>query len=163
MARSPLRIAAAGFAVLLGLGLGCTHDTYQQRADIVKDHVEAFYSHLKANHVEAAVRENEQIEAARWLWTGVNLPLPVISPANAAFAPAPTTVTRATYIAITGWVPPAVTKPTVSLTALLAHESQHADPVRTEELVRAWAELTASAAGLPEGRRAEAFLRVDTA
>ena len=49
------------------------------------------------------------------------------------------------------------------ITALLAHESQHADPVRTEELVRAWSELTASGAGLPEGRRAEAFLRVDTA
>lgn len=45
------------------LAIGCTHDTYQQRADIVKDHVEAFYSHLKTNHVEAAVHENEQIEA----------------------------------------------------------------------------------------------------
>ena len=49
------------------------------------------------------------------------------------------------------------------IAALLAHESQHADPVRTEELVRVWAEVTAQAAGLPEGRRAEAFLRVDTA
>jgi len=50
-------------ACTLILSASCTHDTYQQRADIVKDHVEAFYSHLKANHVEAAVRENEQIEA----------------------------------------------------------------------------------------------------
>ncbi|MEY3361297.1 MAG: hypothetical protein RL531_1016 [Actinomycetota bacterium] len=49
------------------------------------------------------------------------------------------------------------------IAALLAHESQHADPVRTEELVRVWSEVTAQAAGLPEGRRAEAFLRVDTA
>lgn len=42
---------------------GCAHDTYQQRADLLKDHVEAFYGHLKANRVEAAVHENEQIEA----------------------------------------------------------------------------------------------------
>ena len=49
------------------------------------------------------------------------------------------------------------------IAALLAHESQHADPVRTEEHVRVWSEVTAQAAGLPEGRRAESFLRVDTA
>ena len=41
----------------------CAHDTYQQRADLIKDHTEAFYTHLKANRVESAVRENEQIEA----------------------------------------------------------------------------------------------------
>ena len=41
----------------------CAHDTYQQRADVIKDHSEAFYTHLKANHVESAIRENEQIEA----------------------------------------------------------------------------------------------------
>ncbi|ULA62998.1 MAG: hypothetical protein LZF86_90008 [Nitrospira sp.] len=63
MLGSPLQFAAAGIGVLLAFSVGCTHDTYQQRADIVKDHVEAFYSHLKNNHVEAAVRENEQIEA----------------------------------------------------------------------------------------------------
>jgi hypothetical protein len=45
------------------LFLSCAHDTYQQRADLVKDHSEAFYTHLKANRVEAAIRENEQIEA----------------------------------------------------------------------------------------------------
>ncbi len=56
-----MTILASSFAMLLSAS--CTHDTYQQRADVVKDHVEAFYSHLKANHVEAAVRENEQIEA----------------------------------------------------------------------------------------------------
>lgn len=54
-------ILVSGFAMILSAS--CSHDTYQQRADIVKDHVEAFYSHLKTNHVEAAVRENEQIEA----------------------------------------------------------------------------------------------------
>ena len=63
MVRSTVQIAATGLGILLGLSVGCTHDTYQQRADVVKDHVEAFYAHLKTNHVEAAVRENEQIEA----------------------------------------------------------------------------------------------------
>jgi hypothetical protein len=41
----------------------CAHDTYQERADLMKDHVETFYSSLKANRVEAAVHANEQIEA----------------------------------------------------------------------------------------------------
>ena len=41
----------------------CAHDTYQQRADLIKEHSEAFYTHLKANQVESAIRENEQIEA----------------------------------------------------------------------------------------------------
>lgn len=63
MVRSTAYRALAGLGILLGLSFGCTHDSYQQRADIVKDHVEAFYSHLKLNHVEAAVGENEQIEA----------------------------------------------------------------------------------------------------
>lgn len=52
-----------GTAVFIALMAGCARDTYQQRADILKDHVENFYSHLKANRVEAAVHENEQIEA----------------------------------------------------------------------------------------------------
>ncbi|MDF0674280.1 MAG: hypothetical protein P0120_08050 [Nitrospira sp.] len=42
---------------------GCAQDPYQRRADIMKDHVENFYTHLKANRVGAAVHENEQIEA----------------------------------------------------------------------------------------------------
>jgi hypothetical protein len=41
----------------------CAHDTYQQRANLIKEHSEAFYTHLKANRVESAIRENEQIEA----------------------------------------------------------------------------------------------------
>lgn len=51
--------------ILLGgfLAAGCAHDTYQERANLMKDHTEAFYTHLKANRVESAVRENEQIEA----------------------------------------------------------------------------------------------------
>jgi DUF1680 family protein len=42
---------------------GCAPDSYQRRADIMKDHVEDFYSHLKANRVSSAVHENEAIEA----------------------------------------------------------------------------------------------------
>ncbi len=54
----------SGVMLASSLFLGaCAHDTYQQRADVIKDHSEAFYTHLKANHVESAIRENEQIEA----------------------------------------------------------------------------------------------------
>lgn len=54
---------------IVGLLLGpmfftaCAHDTYQERANLIKDHAESFYTHLKANQVEAAIRENERIEA----------------------------------------------------------------------------------------------------
>ena len=41
----------------------CAHDSYQDRANLVKDHADAFYRHLKANQVEAAIHDNEQIEA----------------------------------------------------------------------------------------------------
>jgi hypothetical protein len=41
---------------------GCAQDSYQRRADVIKIHVEDFYSHLKANRVGAAIHENEQIE-----------------------------------------------------------------------------------------------------
>src|SRR5687768_1566401 len=41
---------------------GCAQDQYQRRADVMKNHVENFYAHLKANRVGAAVHENEQIE-----------------------------------------------------------------------------------------------------
>jgi len=49
-------------ALLLLIVPGCAQDSYQQRADIIKTHVGAFYDHLKANRVSAAVHENEQIE-----------------------------------------------------------------------------------------------------
>ncbi len=42
---------------------GCAQDSYQRRADVMKNHVETFYQHLRANRVGAAVHENEQIEA----------------------------------------------------------------------------------------------------
>ena len=41
----------------------CAHDTYQERANLIKNHTEAFYDNLKANRVESAIRDNEQIEA----------------------------------------------------------------------------------------------------
>jgi hypothetical protein len=53
-----------GLMLLGSLALiSCAHDIYQERANQVKNHAEAFYGHLKANRVEAAIRENEQIEA----------------------------------------------------------------------------------------------------
>lgn len=61
--RSLSQAPLTGMAILLVLAVGCAQDIYQQRADILKDHVEAFYGHLKANRVEAAIHENEQIEA----------------------------------------------------------------------------------------------------
>ena len=64
MTRKNLMSWSKGLIVVSGLFLAsCAHDTYQQRADLVKDHSEAFYTHLKANRVESAIRENEQIEA----------------------------------------------------------------------------------------------------
>lgn len=48
--------------VLAIMTSSCTHDIYQQRTDLVKDHVAAFYTHLKENHVEAAILDNERIE-----------------------------------------------------------------------------------------------------
>ncbi|WHZ24733.1 MAG: hypothetical protein OJF47_003845 [Nitrospira sp.] len=40
----------------------CSHDIHENRADTVKNHVEAFYDHLRHDRVAAAVRENEAIE-----------------------------------------------------------------------------------------------------
>lgn len=58
----PFRLVGLGFVMLLMVS-GCAHDTYQQRTDEIKDHVEAFYTNLKANRVEAAIHENERIES----------------------------------------------------------------------------------------------------
>lgn len=41
----------------------CAHDTYEERANLIKSHAEAFYDNLKTNRVESAIRDNEQIEA----------------------------------------------------------------------------------------------------
>lgn len=50
-------------ALLVATLSSCTHDVYGQRAAIIEDHVEAFYSYLKSNQVEAAIHENHRIEA----------------------------------------------------------------------------------------------------
>jgi len=47
--------------------------------------------------------------------------------------------------------------------ALLRHESQIDDPSGRTELLRQWGRAAARAGGLPEGRFAEAFCRIDTA
>jgi len=52
-----------GVALLILLLTGCAHDAYQQRAAVIKNHVDGFYTHLKANRVAAAMHENQQIEA----------------------------------------------------------------------------------------------------
>jgi hypothetical protein len=52
--------------VLVACGLiaaGCAHDTYQERANLIKNHADSFYDNLKTNRVESAIRDNEQIEA----------------------------------------------------------------------------------------------------
>ncbi len=59
------RTAFAGLLTFL-VGLlvaGCAHDVYQKQADAIKEHSRAFYQHLEADRVTAAIGENEQIEA----------------------------------------------------------------------------------------------------
>lgn len=48
--------------LLLGLA-GCAADPYQQRADVIKGHVESFYDSLKTDRVEGALHANQKIEA----------------------------------------------------------------------------------------------------
>jgi LmbE family N-acetylglucosaminyl deacetylase len=47
--------------------------------------------------------------------------------------------------------------------ALQCHVSQHPDPGALEELLRGWSTMLGAAAGFPDGRLAEGFLRVATA
>ncbi len=60
--RLPARTALSLGTLLVLMAAGCAHDTYQERTNVIKAHVESFYSHLKNNRVEAAVHENERIE-----------------------------------------------------------------------------------------------------
>ena len=46
--------------------------------------------------------------------------------------------------------------------ALRCHVSQHPDPGGLDERIRAWNAANAALGGLPEGRLAESYLRVDT-
>lgn len=58
MSHLALLLVACGLIVA-----SCAHDTYQERANLIKNHAEAFYDNLKTNRVESAIRNNEQIEA----------------------------------------------------------------------------------------------------
>ena len=49
-------------AVCCLLSYGCAHDFYQQRADLINAHVASFNAKLKADRLEAAILENEEIE-----------------------------------------------------------------------------------------------------
>ena len=48
------------------------------------------------------------------------------------------------------------------LEALKCHASQHPDPDGLDDRIRAWNSANAALGGLPEGRLAESYLRVDT-
>jgi len=49
--------------VIVFLVNGCAHDFYQQRADVIRGHVDAFHANMKAERLGAAILENEEIEA----------------------------------------------------------------------------------------------------
>ena len=49
------------------------------------------------------------------------------------------------------------------LAALRSHESQTAHMTELDTMIRGWLTMNATAAGLPEGRLAEAFMVVSTA
>ena len=60
------RFVSCPSILLVACGLlvaSCAHDTYQERANLIKNHAETFYDNLKTNRVESAIRANEQIEA----------------------------------------------------------------------------------------------------
>ncbi|MHB1447410.1 MAG: PIG-L deacetylase family protein [Acidimicrobiales bacterium] len=48
------------------------------------------------------------------------------------------------------------------LEALLCHVSQHPQPENLEPMIRGWTSATAAAGGLPDGRLAEGFMRIQT-
>jgi hypothetical protein len=61
-----LRFISYRSTIVMACGLmlaSCAHDTYQERANLIKNHAEAFYDNLKTNRVESAIRSNERIEA----------------------------------------------------------------------------------------------------
>ena len=60
------RFVSCPSILLVACGLlvaSCAHDTYQERASLIKNHADTFYDNLKTNRVESAIRANEQIEA----------------------------------------------------------------------------------------------------
>jgi hypothetical protein len=64
MLANQLSMFRATIVMMFCLGLsGCGHDVYTQRTEMIKAHVGVFQANLKANRVEAAIYENEEIEA----------------------------------------------------------------------------------------------------
>lgn len=63
MSMKPSSLSGSLFLTFMLVTISCTHDPYQQRADVIKDHIVAFYSNLKSDRVASAIRDNEQIEA----------------------------------------------------------------------------------------------------
>jgi hypothetical protein len=59
----PSLLTGVLFLTFMLVTYSCTHDPYQERADAIQDHVEAFYSKLYSEPVASAIRDNEQIEA----------------------------------------------------------------------------------------------------
>jgi hypothetical protein len=56
-------VAGIVWVLAIALVCGCAHDLYKERTDAIKDHVKAFYGDLEADRVQAAVHQNEEIEA----------------------------------------------------------------------------------------------------
>ena len=61
-----IRPKFASFSPMVFLAWGlilasCAHDTYQERANLIKNHTGAFYDNLKANRVESGVRSYSQV------------------------------------------------------------------------------------------------------
>ena len=56
------------------IGTGCAHDTYQERANLIKDHADAFYDNLKANRVDLRSAKMSRLKRwqARWETTSEN-------------------------------------------------------------------------------------------
>jgi hypothetical protein len=64
MPANPLSLLRGTLVMVIFLSLvGCGHDVYKQRAEMIHSHVGAFQANLKANRVEAAIYDNEEIEA----------------------------------------------------------------------------------------------------
>src|SRR5262245_56495038 len=60
----PRRLARGTLIMMACLMLiGCAHDVYKQRTQMIQAHVRAFQTQLRANQLEAAMYENEEIEA----------------------------------------------------------------------------------------------------
>ncbi|WP_447978319.1 hypothetical protein [Candidatus Nitrospira bockiana] len=58
-----IRVGIPMVLLLASIAAGCGQDRYRERTDAIKAHTKQFYSQLEDGRVEAAVRENQEIEA----------------------------------------------------------------------------------------------------